>query len=160
MTNATYRIGTLAFCVGTAVWGVEAYREGGAVDPAAAAYALGCLYFVDDAFRPGAKHSYRTGSIAYTLGTVVWGVQSWHATHQIDLAAALYLLGCLYFLLDAFGVRIPGLSRVPITSLQLGALAFLAGTAVWAVTSGISIPVGAYGLGCVCFVKDAFRKKS
>lgn len=157
----SYRLGTAAFVVGTLVWGVDVWLTSGAVDPAAAVYLVGCLFFVDDAFRKPWRHSYRAGTVAYAVGTVMWGVAAWRATREVDIAAALYLIGCIYFLLDAFGARMPALfARLPVTSQQLGAVSFLAGTAAWWLSSGLSVPVAAYGLGCLCFLRDAFKRRA
>jgi hypothetical protein len=166
-----YQLGTLAFAVGTAVWGVQAYTDTGAIDLAALTYAIGCALFLDDAFKLLVRrwpdwrtlHSYRAGSLAYAAGTVVWAVQAWRSTGTLDRAALLYGVGCAFFLLDAFAgaVRLPALlRRVPFSNPQLGALAFLVGTVVWGATGGISIPVAAYGLGCLFFIRDAFRART
>jgi hypothetical protein len=152
------RLGTLGFVVGTAAWAFA-----GGIDPAVALYALGCLFLVDDAFlgrsrvlaslQKSAKlDSYRTSSLAYAAGTVAWGYESWRDAHVVDVAAVLYLAGCAFFVVDSFRPF-----RARLSSQQLGAIAFGAGTIAWALSAGFSIPVAAYGLGCLFFLRDAFR---
>jgi hypothetical protein len=170
---SSYQLGSLAFTVGTAVWGAQSWITAGALDPAAAAYAIGCIYFLRDAFAPSPQRTllsaYRLGTVAYAIGTLVWGVQVYRDTRRIDLAAVTYGIGCMYFMLDAFRSKSPlrsadpaptrrGPARLRLTSQQLGAVAFFVGTVIWGLTGGVSIPVAAYGLGCLFFLRDAFRQ--
>lgn len=161
-----YQLGTLAFTAGTAVWGGEAVAAG-VFDIAALAYAIGCLLFLDDAFKlrtrvlaraASTQSSYRAGSVAYAAGTALWGVAVYRDTGVIDRAAVIYGVGCVYFLLDAFGVAMPRGLRI--TNQQLGSVAFLIGTVIWGMTGGVSVPVAAYGFGCLFFVQDAFRARA
>lgn len=162
-----YQLGTVAFTVGTVVWGLQTYAASKQLDLAALAYLVGCAFFLDDAYEPfgrTTKSSYRRGSVAFAVGTLIWASDVYAATHAVDPAAALYALGCAHFLYDAYRARLPNaltrwLVGAPLGASQIGSLAFLAGTVVWAITGGLSLPVVAYGIGCVLYVLDAFATR-
>ena len=162
-----YPLGTVAFTVGTVVWGLQTYAASKELDLAALAYLIGCVFFLDDAFKPfgrTTRSSYRNGSIAFAVGTLIWASDVYAATRALDPAAALYALGCAHFLYDAYRARLPSaltrwLGGAPLGASQLGTLAFLAGTLVWAITGGLSLPVVIYGIGCVLYVLDAFATR-
>jgi hypothetical protein len=163
-----YQLGALAFTGGTGLWGASDLLGRGTVDPAMVAYAVGCLYFLEDAFRPvfapapsiGGRlwlglNSYQLGSIAYGLGTAVWSIESYMASHRLDPVAIIYGVGCAWFLRDAFAASTPH-RRWRLTDAQLGSVAFLVGTVVWGATSGWSWTVASYGLGCLFFLRHVF----
>ena len=103
--------------------------------------------------------SYQLGSILFTLGTTVWLVESMMLTAAVDPVAAVYLVGCILYQMDAFGISFP---CVPSAFPTLGTLLFLSGTVLWVkaeygATGSLDPAAAAYGVGCLCYLRSSPR---